>query len=76
VKVVKARFLHLFAGEKRTFQNGKTGSIMTSIPVRVAPCGDYDKAVVVEVTGHGYYTGEASFWMEEDDPVAGGFLVS
>ena len=65
----------IFPGEKRTFQNGKTGSSMTSVPLRVEPYGCYDNAVVVEVSGRGYYTGEASFWMEEEDPKARGFLI-
>ena len=30
---------------------------------------------MVEVSGCGYYTGEASFWMEEEDPKARGFLI-
>ena len=65
----------MYAGEKRTFVNGKTRSEMTAMPVRVEPYGCYGNAVVVEVSGHGYYTGEASYWMEEDDPMARGFLI-
>ena len=49
---------HLYAGEKRAFVNGKTGSELTGTPMRVEPYGCYDKAVVVEVCGRGYYTGE------------------
>lgn len=63
------------AGEKRTFMNGKTGSIMTGMPIRVEPYGCYTNAVVVEVSGCGYYTGEASYWMEEGDPKARGFRI-
>ena len=62
-------------GEKRTFMNGKTGSTMTAKPVKVQPYGCYSNAVVVEVSGCGYYTGEASYWMEEEDPKAKGFLI-
>ena len=65
----------LHAGEKRTFKNGKTGSVMTGVPIRVEPYGCYSDAVVVEVSGRGYYTGEASFRTEEGDPVANGFLI-
>ena len=45
------------------------------MPIRVEPYGCYSDAVVVEVSGHGYYTGEASYWMEEDDPKGKGFLI-
>ncbi len=48
---------------------------MTGMPVRVEKYGCYDNAVVVEVSGRGYYTGEASFKMEEGDPRATGFLI-
>ena len=45
------------------------------MPLRVEPYGCYDNAVVVAVSGRGYYTGEASFWVDDDDPVAKGFLI-
>ena len=66
---------HLYAGEKRAFVNGKTDSELTGTPMRVEPYGCYDKAVVVEVCGRGYYTGEGTYWTEEDDPKADGFLI-
>ena len=55
--------------------NGKTDSEMWATPVRVEPYGGHEDAVVVEVSGRGYYTGEATFWTEEDDPKACGFLI-
>ena len=67
--------MYIHVGEKKTIINGKTKSEMTTVPLRVEPCGCYDDAVVVEVSGHGYYTGEASFWVEDDDPLAKGFLI-
>lgn len=67
--------IDFFAGEKRTFLNGKTKSEMTGMPIRVQPYGGYSDAVVVEVSGRGYYTGEASYWMEEGDPRGNGFLI-
>ncbi len=48
---------------------------MRGTPVRVEPYGGYEDAVVVEVSGRGYYTGEGTYWTEEDDPNAYGFLV-
>ena len=55
--------------------SGKVGSIMTGMPIRVVPFGGYSDAVVVEVSGHGHYNGEATFCMEEEDPLAKGFLI-
>lgn len=49
---------------------------MTTMPVRIEPYGGYEDAVIVEVSGHGYYTGEAKFWMEEGDSQGEGFLIS
>lgn len=65
----------MYVGEKRTFMNGKTGSVMTGKAVRVEPYCGYADAVVVEVGGRGYYTGQASYWAEDDDPNAKGFLI-
>ena len=48
---------------------------MWSVAVREEPWGGHQDAVVVEVSGHGYYTGEATYWVEEDDPRGHGFLV-
>lgn len=36
-------------------------------------CGDHP-AIVAKVSGQAHYSGEASFWREEDDPVGYGFL--
>ena len=62
-------------GERKKFVNGKTGSEMWGTPVRVVPYGGHEDAVVVEVSGRGYYTGEGTYWAEEDDPRAHGFLI-
>lgn len=48
---------------------------MRARPVRVEPYGGHQDAVVVEVSGHGYYTGEATYWVEPHDPKAKGFLI-
>ncbi len=67
--------MYNYIGLRKTFLNGKTGSEMTAMPVRVEPCGCYDDAIVVEVSGCGYYIGESSFWLEEDDALGKGFLI-
>ena len=48
---------------------------MSGMALRVEPYGCYEDAVVVEVSGHGYYMGESTFWMESNDPTANGFLI-
>ena len=48
---------------------------MTGKPHRVVHYGCYDDAVIVEVSGCGYYIGECSFWREKDDELKNGFLV-
>lgn len=63
-------------GDKRRYVNGKTGSVMTVMLVRVEPHGGHKDAVIVEVSGHGYYTGEATFWIDEGDLQGKGFLIS
>ena len=55
--------------------NGKVGSAMEGKVLEVMTYGGYDKAVVVEVSGHGHYTGQASYWRDRGDALAGGFLV-
>ena len=57
------------------FVNGKVGSKFTGKVLRTVKYACYDDAVVVEVGGRGYYAGECSFWWEEDDELAKGFLV-
>lgn len=54
-------------GAERRFQ-GVTGAIFTGRPVREVTAGDRS-AVVVEVGGHARYTGEATFTVEDDDPL-------
>ncbi|XP_076978595.1 trans-3-hydroxy-L-proline dehydratase isoform X3 [Tamandua tetradactyla] len=60
--------------QSRAFKSGATGSVFTGKAVREAKCGDY-KAVIVEVSGQAYYTGTASFIVEDDDPLKDGFLL-
>ncbi|XP_033104942.1 trans-L-3-hydroxyproline dehydratase-like [Anneissia japonica] len=61
-------------GQKRLFESGANKTLFTGMAVKQTKCGDFD-AVVVEVAGHGYYTGEASFMLEEEDVVGKGFLL-
>ena len=60
--------------QMRTFESGATGSLFTAKAIKETKCGEFD-AVVVEVCGHGYYTGESTFIAEDDDPLKGGFLL-
>lgn len=57
----------------RVFQS-IVGSEFTGKAIKTAQCGEFP-AVVVEVSGHGYYTGTATFTAEEGDELAGGFLL-
>ncbi len=61
-------------GDTRTFLSGPTGAPMYGKPVKTTRCGKFD-AVVVEVSGRGYYTGSATYTLEQDDPFQTGFLV-
>ncbi len=61
-------------GDSRTFRSGPTGAVMFGKPVKTTKCGKFD-AVVVEVAGRGFYTGSATYTLEEDDPFQTGFLV-
>lgn len=61
-------------GQTRTFES-ITGATFKAKPVKSVKCGDYD-AVIVEVTGNGYYTGTSTFTLEEDDIIGRGFLLS
>lgn len=47
--------------------------ILTLTPPQEAKFGDYN-AVVVEVSGEAFYTGTATFTMEEEDPLKHGFF--
>ena len=76
---VTARLAALFArgeigvGESRKFES-LTGAQFTGEVVRTATCGPYD-AAIVRVGGRAFYSGEASFTVEPDDPLASGFLL-
>ncbi len=60
-------------GEPRRFES-VTGAIFEGRAVRDARAGHYP-AVVVEVRGRAHYTGEATFTVEADDPLAWGFSL-
>ncbi|XP_043553720.1 trans-L-3-hydroxyproline dehydratase [Chiloscyllium plagiosum] len=60
--------------QMRTFQSGPTSSLFTAKAVEETKCGDF-KAVIVEVAGQAYYTGTASFYVEDDDDLKDGFLL-
>ncbi|KAJ8045992.1 Trans-L-3-hydroxyproline dehydratase [Holothuria leucospilota] len=64
----------LAMGQKRVFQNCHTKSQFTGMPVRETTCGRF-KGIIVEVSGRGYYTGEATYVIEEEDIMGKGFLV-
>ncbi|MEH6402207.1 MAG: proline racemase family protein [Sneathiella sp.] len=51
-----------------------TGTVFTGKVVAKAEASPY-KAVTVEVGGRAHYSGSAEFIMEEDDMLAGGFLL-
>ena len=72
-----ARFAHGQAGlgETRRFQQGaRPSSWMTGEVVEETVFGKH-KAVVVEVSGHGHYTGECCFELEQGDEIGRGFLL-
>ncbi|KAI4900988.1 hypothetical protein NFI96_032986, partial [Prochilodus magdalenae] len=60
--------------QTRSFKSGTTGAVFTGKAVQETTCGDF-KAVVVEVAGHAYYSGVASFTLENDDTLKNGFLL-
>ncbi|MDE0168899.1 MAG: proline racemase family protein [bacterium] len=60
-------------GKQRTFES-VVGSTMTGVVVAEETVGSL-RGVVVEVAGHAYYTGTASFVVEPEDPFGEGFLV-
>jgi len=51
-----------------------TGAEFTGRVVATATAGPH-QAVIVEVAGEAFYTGEASFWVEPEDPLGHGFLL-
>ncbi|XP_053469570.1 trans-L-3-hydroxyproline dehydratase [Ictalurus furcatus] len=58
----------------RSFRSGTTGTTFTGKAVQETTCGEFS-AVVVEVAGHAYYSGTASFTVENEDPLKNGFLL-
>lgn len=63
----------LMMGETKTFQ-GPSGGLFVAKAVRTVQYYEYE-AVVVEVTGNGYYTGISKFTLEEGDDIGRGFLL-
>ncbi|KAM6335423.1 trans-3-hydroxy-L-proline dehydratase [Podargus strigoides] len=59
--------------QTRTFRSSTTGSLFTGKAVQEAKFGDYN-AVIVEVSGEAFYTGTATFTVEEEDPLKHGFF--
>ncbi|XP_068110516.1 trans-3-hydroxy-L-proline dehydratase [Hyperolius riggenbachi] len=60
--------------QTRTFKSATTSTLFTGKAVQETTCGEH-KAVIVEVAGHAYYTGTASFVLESDDPLKDGFML-
>ncbi|XP_069063122.1 trans-3-hydroxy-L-proline dehydratase isoform X2 [Pleurodeles waltl] len=60
--------------QSRRFKSGATGSLFTGKAVKETKCGDFS-AVIVEVSGHAYYTGTANFVQENEDTLKNGFLL-
>ncbi|KAM9652255.1 trans-3-hydroxy-L-proline dehydratase isoform 1-T1 [Morphnus guianensis] len=59
--------------QTRKFRSSTTGSLFTGKAVKEAKFGDYN-AVIVEVSGEAFYTGTATFTVEEEDPLKHGFF--
>jgi len=57
----------------RAFE-GITGQKFGGKVVKETRCGEFD-AVLVEVSGHAYYTGTATYTIEKDDPLKHGFVL-
>lgn len=51
-----------------------TFSKVNDVCLKETTCGEFS-AVVVEVAGHAYYSGVASFTLENDDTLKNGFLL-
>lgn len=60
-------------GDQRTFES-IAGSHFTGKVSKTTSAGDFS-AIVANVSGRAYYSGETRFTVEPDDPMAGGFLV-
>lgn len=61
------------SGQERSFRS-LTGSIFSGRIAGSATAGAHD-AVTVQVGGRARYTGEARFYVEDGDPLAGGFSL-
>ncbi|XP_010213348.1 PREDICTED: trans-L-3-hydroxyproline dehydratase, partial [Tinamus guttatus] len=59
--------------QTRTFRSSTTRSLFTGKAVKETRFGDHN-AVVVEVSGEAYYTGTATFTVEEEDQLKYGFF--
>uniref|UniRef100_A0A8C3IFW4 trans-L-3-hydroxyproline dehydratase n=1 Tax=Chrysemys picta bellii TaxID=8478 RepID=A0A8C3IFW4_CHRPI len=59
---------------KDAFSDEPTTNICVFADAQEAKCGDYN-AVVVEVSGEAFYTGTATFVVEEEDPLKYGFSL-
>ena len=59
--------------QPRVFES-VTGALFTAETVRETRCGQYP-AVTVQVAGEAFYTGEAVFTVEAEDPLKDGFLL-
>ena len=76
---VTARLAAMFAkgsighSETRIFES-VTGARFTGEIARTERLGPHD-AIIARVGGRAYYSGEASYVVEEDDPLGGGFLL-
>jgi proline racemase len=76
---VTARLAAMYAnggigiGERRIFES-VTGAHFTGEVARTLSFGPYD-AIIARVGGKAQYSGEASFVVEADDPLGGGFLL-
>lgn len=63
----------LSLGQSRKFKS-LTGAVFSAKPVKEVKYGPHD-AVVVEVSGKGFYTGTSTFTLEADDEIGKGFLL-
>ena len=61
--------------QERLIVQSKIGSEMRGKVVSTVTFGPYERAVVVEVSGRGHYTGRGEYWLEEGDPLTSGFIV-
>ncbi|XP_056022568.1 trans-L-3-hydroxyproline dehydratase-like [Ostrea edulis] len=59
--------------QTRTFR-GPSADTFTAKVVKEVSCGTYP-AVITEVKGHGYFTGNSTFTLEENDARGRGFLL-